>query len=687
MKTQKFNRKELYELVWKESLLALSKKYVISDVGLRKKCEKLGVPIPDVGYWAKVNAGKRVFVKKLPEVNHGEQETTLEVRDPDKPQNIQVQAAIIQIMQEIESDNRINLKVPEKLANPDYIVAKARDAIFKKDVWKKDDIIYSPSGVLDINVTAKNINRALCIMDTLIKACRMRGHEIIEKNRGICIQLKSENYEISCREKCDRIASTEKWTRSEFRPTGLLIIKIGGYQRREWMETSHKPIESKISRIIAYMELKDRELTEIRRKNEIAKKEREDFSNLNGRLEDLDSQIKNNLEILENFKKGDCPISNDKCPVAAELIERRSDILKNLKIEKKTLDNQLTALENPENKYKDLKEKITSIEKIVDELSSVEEKISTCKSEIQELSKKIAQKNLLDKNINELTKNIKDCEDSNKILEEKHDEYTRVKERLKDKEKIVTNIVKLKEELQKEVDEKSKLERKKKVKQKEVEKFKEINNLRNISELKNEEESIKTLESELPSIEIEIGKIKDTIEGIKKDFSKLLNPYDTDSELEEVLNQTVHASYRILFFQETLNFTLEELNNRKLQEIKEKCNQIWAEFKSSTGMDSISWDKKFIPIINIGGFERNIYQLSASEKALVYFSIRAALLAKLGPNYFIVADNLLSPFMRENQDVILSLLNDIINQTEIQQIIFTGYDISPEFKCKNKIKI
>ncbi len=413
------------------------------------------------------------------------------------------------------------------------------------------------------------------------------------------------------------------------------------------------------------------------------KKEREDYIKFSDQLESLNSQIKISEEILENFKKGDCPISHDKCPVAGELIEKRSTILKRLKKEKKDLQNQLTALENPEKKYKDLKDKIGLIEKNTEYINSIESKILNCTSEIEDLKKNYALKSSLEKKIKELSRDIKNCGETSLILEEKHDEYTRVKERLKDKEKIIKNIEKIKGEHRKTKDKKSKLDKEREIMKEKIEKFKENND---IIESEKEQE-INTKQDELPSIEIEIGKVANVIEGIKKEYAKILNPYDSESELVDVLNQTIHERYRIIFFQESLNLTLKELSNIKLQEIKEKCNQIWAQFKSSTGMDSISWNKNFIPLININGFERNIYQLSASEKSLVYFSIRAALLAKLGPNYFIVVDNLLSPFMRENQKVVLSLLNDIINESKIQQIIFTGYDIDSEFNCKNIIKI
>lgn len=39
-------RKELYEQVWAEPMTRLAKKYGVSDVGLRKRCLKLNIPVP-----------------------------------------------------------------------------------------------------------------------------------------------------------------------------------------------------------------------------------------------------------------------------------------------------------------------------------------------------------------------------------------------------------------------------------------------------------------------------------------------------------------------------------------------------------------------------------------------------------------------------------------------------------------
>src|SRR5436190_13447129 len=79
---RKFNREELYNLVWSKSMLALSKEYSISDVGLRKLCKRMSIPVPRVGHWQKVQHGRTPGRKSLPTDNAGEKEITLHFREP-----------------------------------------------------------------------------------------------------------------------------------------------------------------------------------------------------------------------------------------------------------------------------------------------------------------------------------------------------------------------------------------------------------------------------------------------------------------------------------------------------------------------------------------------------------------------------------------------------------------------------
>lgn len=68
-KQQSFERQALFEAVWKEPISKLAKRYSISDVGLRKICVTLEVPMPPRGYWAKLAHGKAPRIPVLPPSN------------------------------------------------------------------------------------------------------------------------------------------------------------------------------------------------------------------------------------------------------------------------------------------------------------------------------------------------------------------------------------------------------------------------------------------------------------------------------------------------------------------------------------------------------------------------------------------------------------------------------------------
>jgi hypothetical protein len=59
-------RGELYQLVWSEPLRTLCRRFGMSDVALAKRCRAANIPLPGLGYWAKKEAGKKVFQPELP---------------------------------------------------------------------------------------------------------------------------------------------------------------------------------------------------------------------------------------------------------------------------------------------------------------------------------------------------------------------------------------------------------------------------------------------------------------------------------------------------------------------------------------------------------------------------------------------------------------------------------------------
>lgn len=60
------SREGLYELVWATPVRVLAAQHEISDVGFAKICKQHNIPLPPRGYWAKIEAGKKVYRQPLP---------------------------------------------------------------------------------------------------------------------------------------------------------------------------------------------------------------------------------------------------------------------------------------------------------------------------------------------------------------------------------------------------------------------------------------------------------------------------------------------------------------------------------------------------------------------------------------------------------------------------------------------
>jgi hypothetical protein len=52
-------RQELYDLVWSKPMTHIAKEFGMSDVAIRKHCKNMDIPTPPVGYWMKLQHGKR----------------------------------------------------------------------------------------------------------------------------------------------------------------------------------------------------------------------------------------------------------------------------------------------------------------------------------------------------------------------------------------------------------------------------------------------------------------------------------------------------------------------------------------------------------------------------------------------------------------------------------------------------
>lgn len=188
-------RERLYNEVWDEPLKIVAQRYNMSDNGLRKHCKRLWIPLPSVGYWAKIKAGKKVFKPDLPKVR-GELKRyvhsyAIKYRsDIDKYSDVELQSmkglslltdGTIRYVNEICS----NIEVKNQLRNPHNLIKQHKDelmyrkrrdkelqqASFNTDYYNITKSKYRENKpMIPIYVSEVNLNRAYRIINALLFA-------------------------------------------------------------------------------------------------------------------------------------------------------------------------------------------------------------------------------------------------------------------------------------------------------------------------------------------------------------------------------------------------------------------------------------------------------------------------------------------------------------------------------------
>lgn len=237
-----FTREELYELVWKESLLSLSKKYEISDVGLRKACIRMSIPTPPAGYWMKLQSGKKPAKIKLPGKYEGNSTIELEIRKP-KEKSEKTGPSNADILQEINTKYQLDFKVATELKNPDKLVVAARQKLREKEQYYSQykGVKTSDRDTLDIRVSPQNISRTLCFMDALIKLLKKMGNEVIigehQYEKGTFAKVNGQMIRIYMRDRLKKvIVNRDRWNSTEMHSSGLLFFNVGGSYGKEYMD-------------------------------------------------------------------------------------------------------------------------------------------------------------------------------------------------------------------------------------------------------------------------------------------------------------------------------------------------------------------------------------------------------------------------------------------------------------------
>ncbi|MCC6207515.1 MAG: hypothetical protein IT488_05125 [Gammaproteobacteria bacterium] len=171
------SRQELYEEIWSEPVATVAKRYGISDVGLAKLCSRLDIPRPGRGYWEKKRHDRAPRRPPLPKLKDGRSDVTVITRQKKPPADPQQNSeALVMIANEGRDENRIQVTPPDAELHP--LLARTEKSLRGAKVDDRDLVKPRAKHCLDINVSQDSVDRAVRIMDALVKALEVRGYAV-----------------------------------------------------------------------------------------------------------------------------------------------------------------------------------------------------------------------------------------------------------------------------------------------------------------------------------------------------------------------------------------------------------------------------------------------------------------------------------------------------------------------------
>ncbi|QDG52082.1 hypothetical protein FIV42_15420 [Persicimonas caeni] len=295
------SREELYERVWNTPVYRLADEFGLSGRGLGKICERHRIPTPPRGYWAKLQHGNDVDREPLPKLAENEQRfqtISFYPPPPDPPLSADEQE---QIEQEQKAEREV--VVPEELRNPHPLVKRTKRALERAKPGRYARLHPAGDDTLSVAVGRPSIDRAMRIMDALIKALEERGHEVVveknhrgEKQTAVKIGGESVPFELTerAREEVRELKTTGREAMSrrfalaigddptvrEFFPSGELTLSIVTriYHRdirRTWSDAKKQRVEDCLNDFISSVIKTAAALRERRKEQEEAARQRE----------------------------------------------------------------------------------------------------------------------------------------------------------------------------------------------------------------------------------------------------------------------------------------------------------------------------------------------------------------------------------------------------------------------------
>lgn len=269
-------RDELHQLVWQIPMIQLAKQYGLSDRGLAKICDRMQIPVPGRGYWAKLYSGAKSHSKPLKKASKSCQEVVRLYERKEEPKDDMNKKKDLLELQKIFAE--LSTNTTHKLVE----ATKKR----LENVESDDNGILATQTkrCLDIRVSNACMDRALNLLNMLFAVLEQRGFSIEikeEKNSAkylTCLKLAGEEVQIYIKENLNstphiltqaekkqitkqkslfskNTGSSEEWDLYFWKPpkrdyhlSGQLQFKINNVEysglRQNWSDSTDRKLES-----------------------------------------------------------------------------------------------------------------------------------------------------------------------------------------------------------------------------------------------------------------------------------------------------------------------------------------------------------------------------------------------------------------------------------------------------------
>lgn len=264
-----YEREDLYDRVWSKPISALAVEEGLSGRGLAKICEKLHVPRPPRGYWAKVQAGKKPKKTKLPKWKPGIPKVHRRyVSDVESEETISAEARML--LSAAKGLDR--LMVPDTLDEPHPVLQKS----LKRLRAKKPRSLRRTTRLSIPVRTAEVRERSIVIIDALLKALdrleipvevtkpERDGETVTCPSKTIAkllgavvefgIEEQTESVKTLHESEFSRLLGSGPSSRYHREPTGQLALKIytSGHKslRKTWADGKKQRVEDCLNSFI-----------------------------------------------------------------------------------------------------------------------------------------------------------------------------------------------------------------------------------------------------------------------------------------------------------------------------------------------------------------------------------------------------------------------------------------------------